>query len=101
MDPTEEPSLVDTIAQFRSQGYGGDFTIKDGALRCPSCGRSHRANAAVIVDVARFEGVSDPDDEAALFGLRCPHCGALGVLVTAYGPTVDADTEAVLSELQR
>jgi hypothetical protein len=101
MEPTTEPSLSATIERFRARGYTSDFDIDGPTLRCSSCRQRHAATAAAIEDVARFEGASDPDDEAAVFALRCPRCGARGVLVTAYGPVVDADTATVLTALQR
>ena len=100
-DPTTEPTLVDTLASFRARGFDADFSIEDGELRCSVCGEVHRAIEAEVVEVARFEGESDPDDEAALFALRCLHCGCVGVLVTAYGPAVDAPTAEVVAALHR
>jgi hypothetical protein len=97
----DEPTLVDTLTGFRARGFDGDFSVDDGELRCSLCGECHRAVEAEIVEVARFEGESDPDDEAALFALRCLHCGHVGVLVTAYGPSVDAATAAVVTALHR
>jgi hypothetical protein len=93
--------LTDTINRFRARGYTADFAVDGQQLRCSRCGERHRAEDADIVDVARFEGMSDPDDEAVLFALHCHDCGARGLLVTAYGPAVDRDTAAVLIALHR
>jgi hypothetical protein len=46
--------------------------------------------------VFRFEGVSDPGDEAIVLGVECPQCGDRGIIVSAFG--VDADDQ--LRELQ-
>ena len=54
----------------------------------------------VIVDAAyRFEGESDPDDEAAVFGLTCVECNVKGIYVVAYGPSMGADDAAVVARL--
>ena len=47
----------------------------------------------------RFEGESDPDDEAAVFGVRCGHCDTKGVYIVAYGPSMGADDALVVSQL--
>jgi len=39
--------------------------------------------------VYRFEGPSDPDEEAVVYALRCPRCGAQGALVSTYGAGAD------------
>jgi hypothetical protein len=42
--------------------------------------------------------MTDPGDESIVLGLECPDCGALGVIVSAYGP--DAD-QALLTVIER
>lgn len=97
-----EPSIVGTLEELRRRGYGTDFSVAPGGrLRCGACGDSHRAEAAVVEATVRFEGESNPDDEAVVFALRCTTCDARGVLVAAYGPTASAEEAAVVTHLQR
>ena len=56
--------------------------------------------SAEILEVARFEGQSDPDDEAAAYALQCVHCGAKGILVTAYGPSSSAEEADIVVALE-
>lgn len=94
------PTVVEEIATLRAQGFSADFSVtSDGQLRCDPCGHTLLARDAVIESTARFEGASNPDDQAVVFGLRCDDCGLRGVLVTAYGPTATAQEAAVLTEL--
>lgn len=93
-------SVVEEIAALRAQGYTADFGVtRDGQLRCNTCGQIHRPSDAVVESTARFEGASNPDDQAIVFGLRCGDCGLRGVLVTAYGPTASAEETAVITAL--
>ena len=95
-----DPTIVEELAELRGHGYAGDFAVApDGQLRCGACGDTHPAGDAVVESTARFEGPSNPDDEAVVFGLRCRSCGVLGVLVAAYGPTATADEAAVVTAL--
>jgi hypothetical protein len=95
-----EPTLLDTINRWRAEGYGADFMVVGNELRCRQCNDTHDPHAAEILDVARFEGASDPDDEAAAYALRCVHCGTMGILVTAYGPSASAEEADVVVALE-
>ena len=99
-DVPAEPSMLDTINQWRAEGYGADFVVAGAVLRCRQCNDTHDPRSAEILDVARFEGASDPDDESAAYALRCIHCGARGILVTAYGPTSSAEEADVVVALE-
>jgi hypothetical protein len=95
-----DPTVVEEIDALRTRGYAADFRVAPGGqLRCDTCGHIHQASEAVIETTARFEGPSNPDDQAIVFGLRCRDCGIRGVLVTAYGPTATADEVDVILAL--
>lgn len=94
------PTVVAEIEALRQRGYTADYAVtRDGQLRCENCGHIHGAENARIDSMARFEGPSNPDDQAIVFGLRCDACGLRGVLVTAYGPTATAEEAAVVTAL--
>ncbi len=94
------PTVVEEIAALRTRGYEADFSVTpDGQLRCNPCGHTMKPSGAVIESTARFEGASDPDDQAVVFGLRCDGCGLRGILVAAYGPTATAEEAAVITGL--
>ena len=95
-----DPTVIEEIAALRTRGYTADFSVvAGGRLRCDPCGHVHPASDAIIETTARFEGPSNPDDQAIVFGLRCRACGVRGVLVTAYGPTASADEADVILAL--
>jgi hypothetical protein len=94
------PTLVAAIESLRAQGYDADFSVTpDGQLHCGPCRHTMPPSDAVVESTDRFEGASNPDDQAILFGLHCDECGLRGVLVTAYGPTATAEEAAVLTAL--
>src|SRR5687768_9789555 len=95
-----DPTVMEEIEALRKRGYTADFSVtSDGQLRGDTCGHTHRPSDAVIESTARFEGASNPDDQAVVFGLRCRACGLRGVLVAAYGPTASAEEAAVVTTL--
>lgn len=96
------PTVSEEIDALRARGYTADFSVtRDGQLRCDSCGCIHAPSEATVESIARFEGASNPDDQAIVFGLRCSDCDVRGVLVTAYGPTASAEEAAVITALGR
>lgn len=97
-------TLVDVINRWQADGFGADFQVERSddvvMLRCRACNDVHDPAQAEILDIARFEGASDPDDEAVAFALRCVQCGSRGILVAAYGPNASADEAAAIVALQ-
>ena len=62
-------------------------------MRCGSCRHIHLPEELAIRYTFRFEGATDPADEAIVLGVECPKCRARGTIVSAYG--VDADAAYV------
>jgi hypothetical protein len=52
----------------------------------------------VVREVVRFEGASDPDEEAAIFALECD-CGIKGTYTVTYGPAMSSEDADVVPRL--
>lgn len=89
--PTEPDTVIEALAVLAADGYTADFSPRGATVRCAACGAAHDPARAVVERIYRFEGASDPDEEAIVLGLGCPLCGARGVLVSGYGPAADPD----------
>jgi hypothetical protein len=90
--PTGEPrSVLEAVEMLDAAGFDGEFTVVNGGLACTACGTEHTVDTAEVVAVYRFEGPSDPDEEAVVYALRCPVCGAGGTLVSSFGPGADPE----------
>lgn len=87
------------LALLASEGYTQDFSARAGSVHCVACGEGHSPMGAKVERIYRFEGASDPDDQAIVMGLSCPACGVKGVFVSGYGPTTDPDEEALILSL--
>jgi hypothetical protein len=99
-DPSQETTVVEAIAALRRQGFDRDFAVtRDGRVRCGACGTEHDPAELDVVTTFRIEGMSDPDDQAAVFGVSCTGCGICGILVVAYGPAASAEEAAVVTAL--
>jgi hypothetical protein len=89
--PSEPRSVLDAVELLDAQGFSGSFTVVPDGLACTACGKEHTVATAEVVGVYRFEGPSDPDEEAVVYALRCPTCGAGGTLVSTFGPEADPE----------
>ena len=84
-------TVTEAVSDLRADGYLVDFSVAEGGvLRCDQCGTLHDPGEAHVDRIARFEGESDPGDEAIVFAITCSGCGLRGTLVSAYGASVSA-----------
>lgn len=68
-------------------------------IHCNACSEKHAVQQLVIGQIFRFEGPTDPGDEAIVLGVSCPTCGAKGIVVSAYGPDADPELLALVRNL--
>ena len=97
-DPSPD-TVTEAVSFLASQGYVDDFEIDPRGLACAGVGSIHSLEGAVVDYTFRFEGPSDPADEAIVLGVSCPEWGRKGVIVSAYGPYADSEHIAVLNAL--
>jgi hypothetical protein len=71
---------------MRKRGFTLDFNNKGNCLECN--GNSLGPDEFEIVEVYRFEGPTDPADEAVVYGIEGKH-GQKGVLVDGFGTSSD------------
>ena len=93
---THYETVSTAIEELRKQGYTVDFNLEDNALVCTE-GRFN-ANDFEIDDVYRYEGDSDPGDEAAVYAIRSSN-GLKGILVTGYGASADDTSPEMMEKL--
>jgi hypothetical protein len=92
-------TVLEAMTRLRRSGYAADFdATADGRLRCRACGTDHDPAGMAIDERVRYEGASDPADEAIVLAMRCT-CGRPGLYVAGYGPSASAADAAVLVRL--
>lgn len=80
-------TVTDAIKGLKERGYTRDFNLKENCIVCHEDKFNH--NDFEIAEVYRFEGDSDPADEAVVYAIESNN-GMKGVLVNGYGPSSDA-----------
>lgn len=92
-------TLSQTIEGLKKEGYTMDFNVNRECLAC------HKTNIVLSPDefridaFYRFEGASDPDDEAVVYAIASPKYGVKGTLVNAFGPYADEVSDALVQKL--
>lgn len=77
-------TLTEAIEGLRQQGFTQDYNLKPDHLHCQPDNIELRPADFDVVDVYRFEGMTDPGDESVLYAIEAKN-GNKGVLVDAYG----------------
>jgi len=94
-------TVTEAVAFLAAAGYVDDFQLSREGIVDAGTGDAHPLDLAVVDHTFRFEGPSDPGDEAIVLGVRCPEWGRKGVVVSAYGPDADPEHTALLIALTR
>src|SRR6478736_4984600 len=92
-------TVTEAIALLEADGYRTDFSFSAGVANCGACGLGHEPNQLVVRHTFRFEGDTDPGDEAIVLGIECPACGVRGTVVSAYGPDASPEFLELLTQL--
>lgn len=94
-------TLSEAMTRLEQDGYTESVAAHDdGKLHCSGCKAVCEAANVTIDAMVRFEGDSNPDDEAVLFALNCGEHKAL--YSVAFGPdTPPNDIAAVRSLTKR
>jgi len=89
-------TVSDAIANLRKRGFVKDFNLKDNCIVCHPENYAH--DEFQIVEVYRYEGDTDPADEATVYAIEST-TGSKGVLVTSYGAITDSMSSEILRKL--
>lgn len=105
MTESSEPTIIEVLAQLAASGYGGAFRIDEGTvppgLHCGTCQHRVLPDHVRVAETWRFEGPTDPDDEAIILAFTCPRCQTGGVLISSYGPETPSAEADVIAALAR
>ena len=89
-------TVSEAIEQLKNQGYTLEFSLKQDHF--VTSDKEYPAEDFEITDLYRYEGASDPGDEAVVYALSSP-AGVKGTLVTGYGVSTDDLFGEILKQL--
>ena len=91
-------SLVTCLNRIIADGYTEDFKVTDNGLEALQTGKRYNADEVSVINFFRFEGASDPEDNAILYVLQT-HDGLKGTLIDAYGLYNDQRISRFISQV--
>ena len=94
-------TLTEGLQQLRLQGYTADFHLRPDCLYCAAHDLKLPPEGFQVDKLFRFEGNSDPADQAILYAITAIGLDIRGVLINAYGVYADPLTAAMEAKLQR
>jgi hypothetical protein len=91
-------TLSECINDAVKKGYKENFKISGNKMQTEDKKSSYRAENTVISDFYRFEGNSDPQDNAVLYLIKTED-GKKGILIDAYGAYADENISNFIGEV--
>jgi hypothetical protein len=91
-------TVTEAIKGLKQRGYTIDFNLEFDKISCHTVPVSLAPSEFEITEVYRFEGNSDPADEAVVYAIESKH-GQKGVLVNGFGISADSVGEEMLKKL--
>ncbi len=90
-------TVSEAIRAFREAGYEMDFKLESDYLLCDE--KVCMLDDFEIASVYRYEGNSDPADEATVYAIESKDGLLKGILVTGYGTYTDGVSAKMLRKL--
>jgi len=89
-------TVSEAVQDLQQRGFTVDFNLEENLVAFES-GKFDGGDFE-IVEVHRYEGDSDPGDEAVVYGIQSKK-GIKGLLVSGYGMSAGARVRKLLSNL--
>lgn len=90
-------TVSEAVNGLKARGYTTDFNLEENCIVCHT--EKFNATDFEITEVHRFEGDTDPSDEAVVYAIESV-TGLKGVLVNGYGIAADAMSAEMAKKLQ-
>lgn len=92
-------SLATCLNRMITEGYTEDFKVTDQGLESIQHTSHYKPEQIQVVNFFRFEGESDPDDNAILYVIET-NDGTKGTLVDAYGVYNDPKVSKFMKDVE-
>jgi hypothetical protein len=90
-------TVSEAINDLKKRGFTEDFNLEENCLVCNA--KKFSPEEFEITEVYRFEGPSDPADEAIVYGIEGKD-GTKGSLVNGFGYSSEPMGEAIVKKLR-
>lgn len=97
--PHTMTTLSEVLNKLKKEGYTTDFNLKENCLVCNGNSLTLHPDEFVVDRHYRFEGHTDPGDEAIVYAISSVKNDLKGVLVNGYGIYSDNMTDEMVKAL--
>jgi hypothetical protein len=92
-----ESGMSAVVDRLTEGGYADTWRGEPSGVRAMRSGHLHRPEELEIESIDRFEGISDPDDQAMVLAVRCPSDGCSGTYTVPHGTNMSSiDGELII-----
>ncbi|HEY0678916.1 MAG TPA: phosphoribosylpyrophosphate synthetase [Chitinophagaceae bacterium] len=91
-------TVSEAVNGLKTRGYTIDFNAQYDCIVCNDTPLRLTPDEFEITEVHRYEGNSDPADEAVVYAIESRH-GNKGVLVNGFGISADAMSDEMVRKL--
>lgn len=91
-------TVAEAVKGLKQRGYTIDFNLEADRIFCDKTPLTLKPNDFEITEFYRFEGPSDPADEAAVYAITARD-GRKGVVVTGFGISAEGMGEEMIEKL--
>jgi hypothetical protein len=91
-------TVAEAVKGLKQRGYNIDFNLEADRIFCHITPASLKPADFEITEFYRFEGESDPADEAVVYAIES-RTGQKGLLVTGFGITAEGVGEEMIEKL--
>ena len=92
-------SLATCLSKMVTEGYTEDFKVTDHGLEATHQHGNYKPEQIQVINFFRFEGESDPDDNAILYVIET-NDGTKGTLIDAYGIYNDPKVSKFMKDVE-
>lgn len=92
-------TVSETLNTLKEEGYVLDFNLATDCVECKSMALKLHPEQFIIDKFYRFEGASNPDDNAIIYAISASN-GLKGTLLDAYGVYADSLTTQMMEKLK-
>ena len=92
-------TVAEAVKGLKQRGYDIDFNLVADRLHCADPSMALSPDDFRITEFYRFEGESDPADEAVVYAIESIR-GEKGSLVTGFGITAEGMGEEMIEKLR-
>ena len=92
-------TVSEAVNGLKKRGYTIDFNLEHDCIVCYETPVSLAPEEFEITEVYRFEGNSDPADEAVVYAIESKH-NQKGVLVNGFGVSADPVSDEMVEKLK-